>query len=59
MKKTKPVTPDQKSERVRQIEAELGPEMLGKLLNAVNVLSEAMVHRAVRKTKAQLADRQH
>jgi hypothetical protein len=59
MKKTKPVTSDQEqAERVRRIEAELGPEMLEKLLAAFNLLAEAMVHRAVRKAKAQLADRQ-
>ena len=54
MKKTKTLTPDQKSERVRQIEAELGIDMLEKLLAAFTLLSEAMVNRAVRKAKAQL-----
>jgi spore cortex formation protein SpoVR/YcgB (stage V sporulation) len=58
MKKTKTLTPDQKSERVRQIEAELGIDMLEKLLAAFTLLSEAMVHRAVRKAKAQLRERQ-
>ncbi len=58
MKKTKTLTPDQKSERLRRIEAELGTDMLEKLLAAFTVLSECMVHRAVRKAKAQLTDRQ-
>lgn len=53
MKKTKTLTPDQKSERVHQIEAELGMDMLEKLLAGFTLLSEAMVHRAVRKAKAQ------
>ena len=51
MKKTKTLTPDQKSERVRQIEAELGIDMLEKFHTAFMVLAEAMVHRAVRKAE--------
>ena len=58
MKKTKTLTPDQKSERVRQIEAELGSEMLEKFHTAFMVLAETMVHRAVRKAKAELLERQ-
>jgi len=58
MKKTKTLTPDQKSERVRQIEAELGADMLEKFHTAFMVLAEAMVHRAVRKAKAELRERQ-
>ena len=58
MKKTKTLTPDQKSERVRQIEAELGADMLEKFHAAFMVLAEAMVHRAVRKAKAELLERQ-
>jgi hypothetical protein len=58
MKKTKTLTPDQKSERVRQIEAELGTDMLEKFNTAFMVLAEAMVHRAVRKAKAELRKRQ-
>jgi hypothetical protein len=59
MKKTKTLTPDQKSERVRQIEAELGADLLEKFHKAFLVLAEAMVHRAVRKAKAELRERQH
>ena len=58
MKKTKTLTPDQKSERVRQIEAELGTDMLEKFNTGFMVLAEAMVHRAVRKAKAELRKRQ-
>ncbi|MBZ5596167.1 MAG: hypothetical protein LAP39_28310 [Acidobacteriia bacterium] len=59
MKKTISVTSDPKqAERLRRIEAELGPEMLEKLLDAFNLLSAAMVHRAARKAKAQLQEQQ-
>ena len=57
MKKTKTLTPDQKIERLRQIEAELGIDMLEKFHTAFMVLAEAMVHRAVRKAKAEMRER--
>jgi len=59
MKKTKTLTPDQKIERLRQIEVELGIDMLEKFHRAFMVLAEAMVQRAVRKAKAELRERQH
>jgi len=58
MTKKKSISTDERQQkRMEQIQAELGPEMLEKLLAAFSVLSECMVHRAVRRAKAQLAKR--
>jgi len=57
-KKKSIATDERQQKRIQQIETELGPELLEKLMAAFFVLSECMVHRAVRRAKAQLAKRQ-
>jgi hypothetical protein len=53
-KKKSFITDEKQQERLEQIQAELGQDMLDKLHKAFVVLAEAMVRRAVRKAEAEL-----
>jgi hypothetical protein len=55
-KKKSFITDEKQQERLEQIQAELGQDMLDKLQKAFFVLAEAMVRRAVQKAKAELQE---